>query len=1059
MADTQTASATSNGSLPPTMLTPPTGGGLTSGLQPPTGATTAASLPTPLISTPLNPISTPTPQPTPTPTPPAAPAPPAPGATAPAAPAAPAAAPTYDLAVGDSLAAGMAQTRRFNENYDVHDEPAAKANPDVMAASGRTTDQTLAQINSNPQRYAGKGVILSSGISNDLMGGRSVDDAMTNVASQLDALSKAGAKVALVGVGSGVPGYQEANARLKQIADAYHIPFTGEPATTQGGRVHPKDYNAVFGQFNFGEQPQQPPGPAVTIDSLRGQVTKAEGGGYFTLYGHEGTSYQATGQGAISTKPGYYGFPDWAGGRGPDGRETHAAGGAQWEPDTWKKAVEGFTQAGLANQLGHTPDFRTPADQDAVFNYWLARRYREENPGHDIVEDGKAGHVNWASLGSEWSSLKNGLPGGGGNAGMTVSNLPGYQGWQRSIEEQRQTLEAESADLQKRMKDLEAGDPQQRALADQLLQKQIQLMDRYETMIAHPPTQKPADVLGNFGSIATLIGIFAGRFAHRPMVASLNAAGAAMQAMNNNDYEAYKNAFNTWKIQTDMTQNLISMESSTYKNIMDDKRLTMDEKFKEMDAAAKIYQNRLLGQQLEAGEYEKAWDYAQKLGDAKDAKARNDAEIEHLHAETEKTQAEAQQKTQWGELAGETEEEKGARAYLEAKHQKLEQEAKEKGLPDPPSVAEMAKNPAEVQEALNAARIKPAAEKASEPKPYTVTSPDGTQQEKKNLSWMGTERQWLDADTGKVFTPPTDPKTGKPWQVAPVTRGSADKASEPKPYIITSPDGKQQEEKNLAWMGNERQWWDADANKVYTPPVDPATGKQWQVQPKPHEGVFAQNINQRLEIAANDVSKTMVAMTALPMGTTLGMFGGAQAALGGGPAENFRKALLNTATPLQTQLLTTLSNGLARSLATLAAGGVATGLVGLADQMQKDVPQAGDKGLNILMRFADMRQIADAATEILATNPQLNETQRQKVLEMQEQIHKAIPYSTYDIVVLAGTGTPSTQSVSQFSRRIGAGVPTLTKQQFDDGVKSGTLHPGDSFRKPGDPTTYTVPGP
>ncbi|HEY2541295.1 MAG TPA: SGNH/GDSL hydrolase family protein [Stellaceae bacterium] len=518
--------------------------------------------------------------------------------------------------MGDSLAAGMAQTRHSTESYEVHDEAAAKANPSIMAASGRTTDQTLAVINANPQKFAGPdGVILSTGISNDLMAKRPLDDAMTNVASQLDALSKAGAKVALIGVGSGVPGYQEANARLKQIADAYHIPFTGEPATTQGGRVHPKDYNAVFGQFNFGEQPQQPPGTAKTIDDVTGTIQKAEGGGDFILFGHEGQPYDPK---TMPTKEGYYGFPDWAGATTSSG-PTHAAGGAQWEPDTWKKAVEGFTQTGAANQLGHTPDFRNPADQKAVFNYWAARRYKELT-GRDIVADDNAGHVDWAALGPEWESLKNGLPGGGGGgtAGMTVGNLPSYQQYAQLSQQQRDLLQQQIKAQQEAIAGMNAGDPKQRALADQLMQKQLQLMDKYEDMIAHPPTQKPQDMISNFGSIATLIGIFAGRFAHRPMVASLNAAGAAMQAMNDNDYQQYQNAFNQWKTQAGMTSTLLGMESSAYKNIMEDKRLDMDEKFKLLDEQMKMYQNAQGMIASERGDLDKQWEIAEKTEQLKD---------------------------------------------------------------------------------------------------------------------------------------------------------------------------------------------------------------------------------------------------------------------------------------------------------------------------------------------------------------------------------------------------------------------------------------------------------
>ena len=713
MADPQTVDQTSqpSGSLPASLINPED---MSYFAQPKSLLTTPLVSPTQTASLPPpTPSPEPAPAPAPTPAQPAAvqPQPSLPPATTPAvapptplqpppaaAPAAPAPQqpqhpPTY-VAVGDSLAAGIAQARKFNERYDVADNPASKADPSIMAASGRTTAQTLATINANPQQFAGQDVLLSTGMSNDLMGGGKLDDAMTNVASQLDALRKAGANVALAGVGSGVPGYQQANARLAQIAKAYNVPFTGEPSTTQGGRVHPSDYNAFYGQFHFGGQ-QPTPGTGKTIDDATAYIQQREGGGPFILYGHEGQPYDPK---SMPTKPpnakgSFYGFPDWAGGYGPDGRQTHAAGGAQWEPDTWQDAVNGYIQSGAANQLGHTPDFRNPADQKAVFNYWAARRYREQT-GRDIVADMNAGHVDWASLGSEWSSLK--YAGTGGVAGMTASNLPGYQNWQRSMEDQRRTLEEESADLQKRMNDLEAGDPQQRALADQLLKKQIQLMDHYEQMIAHPPTQKPHDAIGNFGSIATLIGIFAGRFAHRPMVASLNAAGAAMQAMNDNDYEAYQNAFKTWKTQSDMTSNLISMESNTYKGIMEDKRMTMEEKFKEMDAAAKIYQNRLLSQQLEAGEYEKAWEYAQKLDDAKEKKALNDAQIEELHAKVEKERADAQ----WGTLIPAGEE--GAAIKTKLAEQAAEAAKDAKPGETPPTPQQLAQNPAAVDAARKA---------------------------------------------------------------------------------------------------------------------------------------------------------------------------------------------------------------------------------------------------------------------------------------------------------------------------------------------------------------------
>jgi hypothetical protein len=615
MADPQTSSATPDGSLPPTLLTPPDGG-LTSGLLPPSGRSASTSLPQSYFQPPvsLGPQPTPAPQPAPPPAPaPAvAPTPPVtpPATTAPSAQQPTATPPTHWRAIGDSIAHGYQEFGGAG-GTGVQMDP---ANRTVDAAGGRPPAVVLDYLKSLPDgSLSGQNIIFSTGVSNN-------PGQINLVPAQLAELKRLGAtNVKVVGVGDQAGDEGGHHYNLGQYNDQI-AKDASDAGLTFGGAlpaiVHPAPgyYRESIGTPGKG----QPPGTAKTISDVTATIQKAEGGGDFILFGHEGTPYDPK---TMPTKPpnengSFYGFPDWAGGRGSGGDQTHAAGGAQWEPDTWQRAVNGYVQAGLANQLGHTPDFRNPADQKAVFNYWAARRYRELT-GRDIVADANAGHVDWAALGPEWESLKNGLPGGGGGgtAGMTSSNTQTYQDWRRSMEEQRQTLADESADQMRRLGELEAGSPEQRALADQLLRKQLQMMDRYEQMIAHPPTQKPADILGNFGSIATLIGIFGGRFAHRPMVASLNAAGAAMQAMNDNDAAAYKNAFDTWKIQTDMTSKLIGMESDTYKGIMDDQHKTMDEKIQEMKAAADIYHNRLLGQQLEAGEYEKALEIPNKLAE------------------------------------------------------------------------------------------------------------------------------------------------------------------------------------------------------------------------------------------------------------------------------------------------------------------------------------------------------------------------------------------------------------------------------------------------------------
>lgn len=622
MADTQIATSGPEGSLPASMINPdttvlpqPQTGTLVSGLTPPKPSLPQSAF-DPVVAN-LGPKPAPTPAPTAQPTTAPAVAPPT---TPQPAPTQQPAAPNQWRAVGDSIARGY---QKFGGagGTGVDLDP---NNRTVDAAGGRPPSVVLDYLKSLPDgAWSGQNIRFSTGVSNN-------PGEINLVPEQLAQLKRLGAaNVQVVGVGdrAGDEGghhydLSSYNAQLAQDAKGAGMTFGGAlPAV-----VHPApDYYR-----QGGAQPQQPPTPGTgkTISDATDYIQRKEGGGPFVLYGHEGQSYDPN---SMPTKPGYYGFPDWAGGYGPDGRQTHAAGGAQWEPDTWKNAVEGFTQAGLTNQLGHTPDFRNPDDQKAVFNYWAARRYREQTGGRDIVADLNAGHVDWGSLGSEWSSLK--YAGTGGVAGMTAGNLPTYQEYAALSQQQRELLQQEMGTLQKSIAGMEAGDPKQRALADQLMQKQLQLMDKYEDMIAHPPTQKPQDMMSNFGSIATLIGILGGRFAHRPMVASLNAAGAAMQAINDNNYEAYQNSFNQWKTQAGMTSTLLGMESNAYKNIMEDKRLDMDEKFKLLDAQMQVFQNAQGMLASQRGDLDKQWEIAEKTQELAD---RHDAHVKQLVEANEK---------------------------------------------------------------------------------------------------------------------------------------------------------------------------------------------------------------------------------------------------------------------------------------------------------------------------------------------------------------------------------------------------------------------------------------
>ena len=150
----------------------------------------------------------------------------------------------FDLAMGDSIAAGLAGAGRFAERTS--SQAGDRDDAGYSAVWGRSPKQVLGAIQGgNLGALRGRRIILSSGASND--------PSQTALArDQIEALKAAGADVTLLGVGSGVKGYSDVNQSLYAIAADEGVPFAGELAGTEGGRVHPRDYNAVLQGLEHG---------------------------------------------------------------------------------------------------------------------------------------------------------------------------------------------------------------------------------------------------------------------------------------------------------------------------------------------------------------------------------------------------------------------------------------------------------------------------------------------------------------------------------------------------------------------------------------------------------------------------------------------------------------------------------------------------------------------------------------------------------------------------------------------------------------------------------------
>jgi hypothetical protein len=363
-----------------------------------------------------------------------------------------------------------------------------------------------------------------------------------------------------------------------------------------------------------------------SLGSVFNRVAWGEGKGQqFVLYG--GQPYDPKTQ---PTLPGYYGFPDWPGKIGPDGQPTHAAGPVQWEPGTWKRAVETMIANGQADPA-HPPNFNNLDDQKRVFGYWASKTYKD-NGGGDLATDAAKGTVDYSKLASEWPSM----------AGhFTAGSLPSYQEWMKGREEQKRILRDEIADLQAQYDKADPDSKRSRELLDQLNQRRIQDLDLVRDMIHHPPQYTPRDMLSNFGSIATLIGIFGGLRSGAPLTASLGAAGDAMNAMNQQNYNQYKMAFDTWKEQVTMTETMLGQENQSYRDVLEDRRLTDAEKTQRLAEKAALWGNKMALAQLDAGDYPGFVDLVDKQQKALAELNKSKAQLIEADAKSEKAQAEA----------------------------------------------------------------------------------------------------------------------------------------------------------------------------------------------------------------------------------------------------------------------------------------------------------------------------------------------------------------------------------------------------------------------------------
>ena len=114
---------------------------------------------------------------------------------------------------------------------------------------------------------------------------------------------------------------------------------------------------------------------------------------------------------------------------------------------------------------------------------------------------------------------------------------------------------------------------------------------------------QPMQVLGQFLPMLAMLG---GARARSSAIGALQAAAAAMNGRKKNDEDAFKQAHETWLEQMQQRREAVQEETEAYKDILENEKLSTEERIEELHTASLIYGNKQMNAAAKEGALDKA---------------------------------------------------------------------------------------------------------------------------------------------------------------------------------------------------------------------------------------------------------------------------------------------------------------------------------------------------------------------------------------------------------------------------------------------------------------------
>jgi hypothetical protein len=205
-------------------------------------------------------------------------------------------------------------------------------------------------------------------------------------------------------------------------------------------------------------------------------------------------------------------------------------------------------------------------------------------------------------------------------------------------------------------------------------------------------------------------------------------------------------------------------------------------------------------------------------------------------------------------------------------------------------------------------------------------------------------------------------------------------------------------------------------------------------------GTQQQFIVQRSVNALGGVASAVEALNNLPAGATAGIL--PNLTTKDGMINYMRNAAGRTMSSSESKAVETLFTGITRNLAAIEASGAATGLTGLAGQLEKLRPVAGDKAIDVALKMADIRRIATENIQPLIDSGLMPKQQADTALGLVTRIEKAIPYTANDVV--EAINPKGKKTLGEAGQEIAKPAKTYASESdAEEAFKSGNLKSGE----------------